>query len=63
MFNSSKQLFYYCSCRFSYYNKENNTFETERELMYVVDGKTYKPDTYYTVKDGLVQETDVRDKF
>lgn len=45
------------------YNKENNTFETERELMYVVDGKTYKPDTYYTVKDGLVQETDVRDKF
>lgn len=45
------------------YNKENNTFETERELMYVVDGKTYKPDTYYTVKDGIVQETDVRDKF
>lgn len=31
--------------------------------MYVVDGKTYKPDTYYTVKDGIVQETDVRDKF
>ena len=45
------------------YNKENNTFETERELMYVVDGKMYKPDTYYTVKDGLVQETDVRDNF
>lgn len=45
------------------YNKENNTFETERELMYVVDGKMYKSDTYYSVKDGLVQETDVRDKF
>lgn len=45
------------------YNKENNTFETERELMYIVDGRTYKPDTYYTVKDGIVQETDVRDKF
>lgn len=45
------------------YNKKNNTFETERELMYVVDGKVYKPDTYYTVKDGIVQETDVRDKF
>lgn len=45
------------------YNKENNTFETERELKYIVDGKTYKPDTYYTVKDGIVQETDVRDKF
>ena len=45
------------------YNKENNTFETERELMYVVDGKMYKSDTYYSVKDGIVQETDVRDKF
>ena len=45
------------------YNKENNTFESERELMYIVDGKTYKPDTYYTVKDGMIQEADVRDKF
>lgn len=45
------------------YNKENNTFETKQELKYVVDGKVYKPDTYYTVKDGMVQETDVRDKF
>ena len=45
------------------YNKENNTFETERELMYVVDGKMYKSDTYYSVKDGIVEETDVRDKF
>lgn len=45
------------------YNKENNTFETERELMYVVDGKMYKSDTYYSVKDGIVQETDVRDNF
>ncbi len=45
------------------YNKENNTFDTKQELMYVVDGKAYKPDIYYTVKDGLIQETDVRDKF
>lgn len=45
------------------YDKENNTFENKQELKYFVDGKVYKPDTYYTVKDGLVQETDVRDKF
>lgn len=31
--------------------------------MYVVDGKMYKSDTYYSVKAGIVQETDVRDKF
>lgn len=45
------------------YNKDNNTFEIKQVLKYVVDGKTYKPDTYYTVKDGIVQETNVRDKF
>lgn len=45
------------------YNEKNNTFETKQELKYIVDGKVYKPDTYYTVKDGLVQETDVIDKF
>lgn len=45
------------------YNEKNNTFETKQELKYIVDGKVHKPDTYYTVKDGLVQETDVRDKF
>lgn len=45
------------------YNKENNTFEIKQVLKYVVDGKAYKPDTYYSIKDGIVQETDVRDKF
>lgn len=45
------------------YNEKNNTFETKQELKYIVDGKVYKLDTYYTVKDGIVQETDVRDKF
>ena len=45
------------------YNKDNNTFEIKQVLKYVVDGKAYKPDAYYTVKDGIVQETDVRDKF
>lgn len=45
------------------YNEKNNTFETKQELKYIVDGKCIKPDTYYTVKDGRVQETDVIDKF
>ena len=45
------------------YNKDENTFEIKQVLKYVVDGKTYKPDTYYTVKEGIVQETNVRDKF
>lgn len=41
-------------------------FNTEYNEVWATDNHIFigiKPDTYYTVKDGLVQETDVRDKF
>ena len=38
--------------------ENNNDFDIKEWKSFVIDGETFKADTWYTLKDGLIVEAD-----
>lgn len=36
--------------------EQDDTYDIKEHATFVVDGTTYKPDTWYTLKDGQIVE-------